>query len=589
MTTPLQLFGLHPIQAVYVTVLVVTILALAGMNYWIKTRASTSRIQTALLHHNVAICWALVAVVGLLVENRQLSLWLVYLRTFLSYATTILFVRFAAIYSGRSTSLRRPVNAVYVAGLGLGLVGLATQPWHGLHFDPLVFHTEPFPYYETGFGPIWQFSLLCAYGGFVVALYYFMELSLKSQHRSSRPLAVYSVGMALSLVPSMLTATRSVPTLPGYDHGVFGLSVASIAFFSGAWLGMVRIAPISRDRLLATTGDALVVVDNRRQVADHNAVAETFFADSDGDHIGAPLADVAPVLANVLPPVADRSAADATDSDGLTVEFAYRAGGRTRQYSMVVSSVTDGDRRRGDALLIREVTDRAERRAELRRQNEQLDEFASSISHYLRNPLQVASGQAELARHRLEADDRDTDTDRLDDLERSLDRMETIITDLRTLAEQGKSVDSTEFVGFSGAVEEAATHIETDDATVSVERDGTIRADKGRLLSILENLLRNSVEHAGPDVSITLRLTEDGFVFRDDGPGIDADHDRLFEYGYTTSSTGTGLGLSIVKTMAESHGWQVRLDSDHDGAGFVITGAVTVGDSPTDDSPTVAP
>ncbi|MFC6758180.1 ATP-binding protein [Halomicroarcula sp. GCM10025894] len=103
------------------------------------------------------------------------------------------------------------------------------------------------------------------------------------------------------------------------------------------------------------------------------------------------------------------------------------------------------------------------------------------------------------------------------------------------------------------------------------------------MLSVLENLIRNSVEHgaaesgdtAAADLTVTVRLTDDGFVFEDDGRGIDADRDRLFDYGYTTSSEGTGLGLRIVQTMVQSHGWSIRVDPEHDGARFVVSDAVT--------------
>jgi signal transduction histidine kinase len=426
-------------------------------------------------------------------------------------------------------------------------------------------------YIRNSFGPVWQFSLLVSYVGIGVALYYLLELSVTSQHRSSRPVAVYAVGIGLSLVPSMLTAAGQVPTLPGYDHSVFGLAGASIAFLLGAWLGMVKLSPISRDRLLATTEDGLVVVDSAGEIADHNAVARRFFTDA--APIGRSLFEAAPSVADALPE-GGLEAATGHTSDGDAIELTHAVDGEQRVYSMDVSSVSDVDTVHGYALLLREVTERHENRAELRRQNEQLDDFASSIAHHLRNPLQVASGQTEMARRELADGPRDA-RERVDDLERSLERMETIITDLRTLAKQGKSVESTEFVRFGDVVDEAGAHVDAGGWTLTVERDGTIRADQGRLLSILENLVRNSVEHAGPAVGMSAELTDDGFVFRDDGPGIDADRDRLFEYGYTTSSEGTGLGLSIVKTMAESHGWEVRVDHDHDGARFVVTGAVT--------------
>lgn len=579
MTGPLQI-GIHPVKGVYLAILVFAMVALLAMNYWIETRASTSRIQHAVLHHNASILWALAAAIGLVVGSRELALLLVYIRTGLSYVVAILFVRFATLYSGRSTSLSRPFNAAFIAGMGIGLLALATQPWLGLHFDPLTFHTDPFPYYETGFGPAWQLSLLVSYVGIGVAVYYLLELFITSQHRSSRPVAVYAAGIGLSVVPSILSAAGQVPTLPGYNHSVFGLGTAGMAFFLGAWLGMVKITPISRDRLLATTEDGLIVVDDDGHIADYNAVGERFFTTQ--EPFGHSLFDVAPTVAAALPEAeleAGLSVASERTAGGQSIELAHTVGGEERVYSLDVSSVTETDTVQGYALLLREVTERHENRAELRRQNEQLDDFASSISHHLRNPLQVASGQTEMVRRELSAEPAGS-LDRVDDLEQSLRRMETIITDLRTLAKQGKSVEATSHVRFGDVVSEAGAHVDGSEWTLSVRRDGTIRADQGRLLSILENLVRNSVEHAGPATSMSAELTDDGFVFQDDGPGINADHDRLFEYGYTTSNDGTGLGLSIVKTMAESHEWTVHADTDHDGARFVIAGAVTEPDPP---------
>jgi signal transduction histidine kinase len=570
---------LHPVEAVYLSLLVGSVVTFALMNVWVKRGRSTARIRAVVPLHNAAILWAGVAALELLATDQGLNRWLVYLRTACSYLTVVMFVHFGTVYSGRSTSLRQPFNALFVGGIATGVIGLVTNPWLGLHFDPLVFTTDPFPYYRTGVGPLWLSGFLWSYIGIAAALYYLVELFVTSQHRSSRPLVVYTVGILLGLVPSAATLTGRVSTLPGYDHTVLGLSIVGATTFVGAWLGMVKIAPISRDRLLGTTGDGLIVRDDTGQVVDYNAEATQFLAAPDGNPIASPLSSAAPVLAAALDGT-DSGAAEKSDSAaGQTVEFTHD----DRRYSMVVSPITDGGTVAGSALLIRDVTERYENRRELRRQNRQLDEFASSITHHLRNPLQVASGQTELARQRL-ADGDDppgaVDRDRLDDLERALGRMETIITDLRTLAEQGKSVEATAPVAFGDAARTAWAHVDTGGATLTVVADGIIQADESRLLSVLENLIRNSVEHGSSTddsggVAITVRLTEDGFVFEDDGPGIDADHDRLFEYGYTTSSEGTGLGLSIVETMAESHGWSVRADPDGDGARFVVTGAVT--------------
>ncbi|EJN59876.1 ATP-binding protein [Halogranum rubrum] len=56
---------------------------------------------------------------------------------------------------------------------------------------------------------------------------------------------------------------------------------------------------------------------------------------------------------------------------------------------------------------------------------------------------------------------------------------------------------------------------------------------------------------------------------------------RLFESGYTTSSTGTGFGLAIVKGVVEAHGWEIAYETGRDGgARFVVTGVSVEDDIP---------
>jgi PAS domain S-box-containing protein len=80
----------------------------------------------------------------------------------------------------------------------------------------------------------------------------------------------------------------------------------------------------------------------------------------------------------------------------------------------------------------------------------------------------------------------------------------------------------------------------------------------------------DSVEHGSPVGGVTIRVEtlddDPGFVVADDGPGFgDADTERLFEYGYTTSESGTGFGLSIVDEVARAHGWIMTATTGEDG------------------------
>ena len=270
------------------------------------------------------------------------------------------------------------------------------------------------------------------------------------------------------------------------------------------------------------------------------------------------------------------------------------------------------------------------RRNELERQNERLEEFASIVSHDLRNPLAVAEGRLDLART-------ECDSEHLRELERALDRMDALIDDVLTLAREGDRVNEMEPVDLAELAERCWGNVETGGATLVVDADRTVRADRSRLQQLLENLLRNSVEHGSTTprsqtradavergstsprsharedavehgstspgsqvhgdaaehgstsphsqthgdalerdhLTVTIGEFDDGtgFYVADDGRGIPEDERaEVFETGYSTSEDGTGFGLSIVEEIVEAHGWEITVtESEDGGARFEIT------------------
>jgi PAS domain S-box-containing protein len=214
--------------------------------------------------------------------------------------------------------------------------------------------------------------------------------------------------------------------------------------------------------------------------------------------------------------------------------------------------------------------ERLERREqELQRERNRLNEFASFVSHDLRNPLQVAKGRLQMV-----ADEHTSP--HLSDIEQALDRMDQLIEDVLELARQGATVGETEPVPLQQLLSQCWNNVGTATAELNVRTACTIRADDSRLASALENLFRNAVEHAGEDVTVTVGTLDDasGLYVADDGPGIPpSERDSVFESGYSTEADGTGLGLQIVQQIVDAHDWEVRVcKSDAGGARFEITG-----------------
>jgi len=220
--------------------------------------------------------------------------------------------------------------------------------------------------------------------------------------------------------------------------------------------------------------------------------------------------------------------------------------------------------------IARDTTGRRMREQELQRQNDRLEEFASIVSHDLRNPLNVAEGHLEMAQET-------GDTSHLASVVDAHDRMRTLIEDILTLAGEGTTVTEFETVDLAAVATECWSLFEASDATLDVETGESLRADRSRLRQIFENLYRNAVEHAGDDVTVTVGCLdgdESGFFVEDDGAGVPAEkREQAFESGYTTSREGTGFGLTIVAEIADAHGWTVELtDGESGGARFELRG-----------------
>lgn len=241
---------------------------------------------------------------------------------------------------------------------------------------------------------------------------------------------------------------------------------------------------------------------------------------------------------------------------------------------------------------------RIQQRETVERQNDRLDEFTSVISHDLRNPLSVATGRLELLRQ-------DCDSEHLAAIDTSLERMETLTDELLSLAREGEAATDHEPVDLGSIVSECWKNVETDEGTVLVDIDRSVRANRSRLKQVFENLFRNSVEHGstgsdsqsrqnsvergstgrrtqsdngakhdGSGVTVTVGELEDGFYIEDDGPGVpEAERDDVFRAGYSTSAEGIGFGLSIIERIVDEHGWTIRVtDGSEGGARFEITG-----------------
>lgn len=206
---------------------------------------------------------------------------------------------------------------------------------------------------------------------------------------------------------------------------------------------------------------------------------------------------------------------------------------------------------------------------ELERKNEQLEYLLKSAAHDLRNPLNIAKGYVE----KLE------DETHVPRIKNALNRMSHLVDSFLTVSrtEQGGINMDRESIEFRRLIAECWEVVPTQraDLEMDVADDVRIHADHALLRQLIENLVRNAIEHG--EGTVTIRIGQlsvgPGFYVADDGAGISIpDRKSVFEEGYSTKE-GSGLGLAIVKRVVEAHGWDVRVtEAEFGGARLEITG-----------------
>lgn len=227
-----------------------------------------------------------------------------------------------------------------------------------------------------------------------------------------------------------------------------------------------------------------------------------------------------------------------------------------------------------DVLELRRVT------RDLTESNTHLEEFATQVSHDLRNPLTALSGFLELAADSPEMVDAPRAARSLARAEAAAARMTSMVTDLLDFARVGgerprfTTVDVGEIV--DAVLEDLDGAVVSAGAEVVVDASTLIRADDTLLRVLLQNLIANAVKFtvaAGrePRVFVTVHELPDGWrlTVDDNGDVVDpALRERMFEpmqRGHDAEVQGVGIGLATCRRIAQAHGGHIGLDGSPSG------------------------
>jgi hypothetical protein len=255
-----------------------------------------------------------------------------------------------------------------------------------------------------------------------------------------------------------------------------------------------------------------------------------------------------------------------------------RKDGTLLDISLTISPVMD-ERGRvvGASKIARDITARKRAEDELRRANQDLEQFAYSASHDLQEPLRTIKIYSELLASRHADTLQGESAEFLDFLRNGATRMEMLVRDLLSYTQVTRLAAPIEQVDANEALREALANlagaISESGAAISAANLPMLRVHGTHLRQLFQNLIGNAIKYRHPDLPPAVQVSVEGdsgswtFSVRDNGIGIESQFREqifgLFSRLHNTDSyDGTGIGLAICQRIVERYDGRIWVDSE---------------------------
>lgn len=345
---------------------------------------------------------------------------------------------------------------------------------------------------------------------------------------------------------------------------------------------------INQDFILNSLPDSIIVVDGKNQITYVNSAAEQLFFSSAKMLLKLKLEEVVP-FDSPLVAIVNQSRQTKT----ITSEYDILLGNPRRGDKHVdihVSPLMDGN---GDAVIQlqeRSIAQKISQQLSHRGAARSVAGMASVLAHEIKNPLSGIRGSAQLLEQGICEEDKDLtrliceETDRICAL---VDRME-VFSNNKPITPEDINIHSVlnhvRMLAQNGFGQHVVFREIYDPSIPSA------RGDKGQLIQVFLNLIKNAVEavaQTGGEVTLTtayrhgVRVAVAGSKERlhlpleicviDNGSGISDDlKPYLFDPFVTTKSSGTGLGLALVAKIIGDHGGIIECDTTQGNTTFRV-------------------
>ena len=236
----------------------------------------------------------------------------------------------------------------------------------------------------------------------------------------------------------------------------------------------------------------------------------------------------------------------------------------------------------------------AEANAELRKLDTMKNWFLSAVSHELRTPLTSIRSFSEILQNYEDLSEDET-CEFAGIIREESDRLSTLIDDMLDAASiaDGRMEWNPELTSPASLIRRSCKlfSYRIENSGLTLEQDvpddlPQVEADRGKIITVLNNLIGNAIKFTEPGGTITISAAMDDengeavtIAVSDTGKGIDRDDQRRVFEKFTRLGEplgghpkGAGLGLAISREIVEKHGGRIWVESEPgEGSTFSLT------------------
>jgi PAS domain S-box-containing protein len=455
-----------------------------------------------------------------------------------------------------------------------------SNEWHGLIWPAIhAVQTEPNLLLRYDHGPgVWILAVY-SYSLLGIGTMLFLRGIFRMPRLFRIQIAFIIVAVISPWIGSILYLTRTV-RWSDQDLTPIGFALTGIIMvFALFRYHFLDILPVARDTVIEHMSDGVLVLDSANRIVDVNPAMTDILGAPSTHLIGKQAASVIPecrdLLLNVdtLRFVQDEVTFDDSTFHDIRIKVLLDHHGHAAGRLIIIRDISD--RKRADAELLRYTK-------ELEAGNAELDAFADTVAHDLRNPLSTMIGVSDLLSERQTELTPEEMVEHITLIQEAGRKMNAIIQALLLLASIRRAEHiPRETVNMGDVLHEAmkGLYANAQERGITIEATPSWPAVTGYapwLENVWVNYISNALKYGctTEDRRITLGFDEIAddrqepmlrFWVRDYGRGLTEEEcGRLFTPFtrlHLHESEGHGLGLSIVQRIIERLGGTVGVDS----------------------------